>query len=510
MGRGRYGVVGPGNSGVGAGMASGVHDPMPTSSAQIAETVRYCRAAIYSGTLTATLTPTPLGTSPLTAPLRVVTLRWNTLVGILSKLLYKRAKVLAMRACAAWIIAGLLAPALAADESIEQVLGETPITEDSVSAVAIQLEAGEYATAAVLAERAIGSIEATKTRYDLSIAEPLLMLGDARLALGDATGALSAYDRALHITRVNKGLHAPAQVEVVYREADAYVMMGDLEKANDRQEYAYQVLLRSSGASSGELIPALFRLAEWYKDTYNIFSARGLYEHAAKLAEAHLPKGDPLFIDALRGLAGTYRMERFPPPNMPAEAAFVPMPKGYRNGASYQSMTINNFAPGERALIYIIKMIQEDPNSTGEDMANALLELGDWFLLFEKTNRAVPVYQKVWSMMVLDPELQATTFSQPTALYLPLPGDPDAAAEGDSGCSHAGNRRIVRCHQRPRRDHQTRYRPLGTRRYDGFQGAPRRATRALPTGVCQRCASEFRRLQTGVHIHVFPDHGSGQ
>ena len=83
-----------------------------------------------------------------------------------------------------------------------------------------------------------------------------------------------AYDRALHIARVNNGLHHPSQVLVVYRQAALLAQGGEYAEANRRHEYAYGVLLRSYGGDSTELLPGLFVLADWYMTGYNIFSAR--------------------------------------------------------------------------------------------------------------------------------------------------------------------------------------------------------------------------------------------
>ena len=64
-----------------------------------------------------------------------------------------------------------------------------------------------------------------------------------------------------------------------------------------------------------------------------------------------------------------------------------------------------------------------------------MLELGDWFLMFEKYARAVSLYRRVWELLQDKPDLLARTFNAPTPLYMPLPRDPekpDRAAEQDA------------------------------------------------------------------------------
>ncbi len=199
----------------------------------------------------------------------------------------------------------------AAQESIDEAL-EGDASSDTFSQLIQQLNFGEYSNVAATTERMIEEIEATSTRYDMALALPLTLLGDAQLGMGDGDGALLAYDRALHVTRVNDGLITPAQVVIVYRQALVHATRGDHIAANNRHEYAYGVLLRTYGADSPDLLPGLFRLANWYRSTGNLLAARGLYQHAVELAKAHRELGDSVTIEALRGVAATFRDARFP------------------------------------------------------------------------------------------------------------------------------------------------------------------------------------------------------
>ena len=142
------------------------------------------------------------------------------------------------------------------------------------------VDAREFLLAIDAAESAIDTIERGSHRYDMALAEPLVALGDALAQVGESGGALGAYERAVQVMRVNRGLHHPDQVEVIYREAAVHAATGDYAAANARHEYAYDILLRSHGATSTELLPGMFTLADWYLTTYDIFSARGLFEHA--------------------------------------------------------------------------------------------------------------------------------------------------------------------------------------------------------------------------------------
>lgn len=281
---------------------------------------------------------------------------------------------------------------------------------------------GEHVEAINVVELEIEKIERRSNRYNIELARPLVVLGDALAGVGDRKGALGAYDRAVHITRINRGLHHPSQVEIVYREASIIAANGDLAQANRRHEYAYDILLRSYGGGNPSLLPGIFSLADWYLVNYNIFSARGLYEHALSVADETLAAADPSRLRALRGMAATYRSERFPPYHKETTSG-TSHQVGYRYGAM---PVINNFARGEHALIEVVNVIMASAaGSSDEDVADAVLELGDWYLIFGKHDRATTLYRHVWGLLEAKPDQLAEIFDSPTPLYLPLPGDPD-------------------------------------------------------------------------------------
>ena len=295
--------------------------------------------------------------------------------------------------------------------------GESPV--DNAQGL---VEIGEYPEAINIVELEIDKIERRSSRYNIELARPLAILGDALAGVGDREGALGAYDRAVHITRVNRGLHHPSQVDIVYREANVLAANGNIAQANRRHEYAYDILLRSYGGGSPLLLPGIFALADWYLVNYNIFSARGLYAHALSLADETLAANDPERLRALRGVAATYRSERFPP-YQGERKSNSGQPVGYRYGTM---PAINNFAKGESALIEVVKVVMANEEATDETVARAVLDLGDWYLLFGKQDRATTLYRRVWELLQPTPGQLAEIFDSPTPLYLPLPGDPDS------------------------------------------------------------------------------------
>ena len=299
---------------------------------------------------------------------------------------------------------------------------------DPLESIRSRLDANETVEAIALANELIDRIEHETTRYDPSLVDPLVLLGDGLRKNSEYVEALDTYDRARHIARISHGLHSVEQLSVVYREAETYHELGQIGRATNRQEYAYSIYTRSFEDNSIDRLPGMFSLADWYLEIRNVFAARGIYDDALKITQAQLGRTDPQNIRALRGLALSYRYERFITPTefeLPDDAILQtasPDDKVPKYEAS-----VNKFAPGEEALKELVRIEMEREGKTSESLAYAKLDLADWFLLFHKHQRAALIYRDIWNMFAEDPQAEflQTEFSEPRALYYPLAKSPE-------------------------------------------------------------------------------------
>ena len=310
-------------------------------------------------------------------------------------------------------------------EPLEEALDETPGPLDSV---AFSIEQAEYAGTEEFLERYISAIERAHHRYHPDLVEPLTLLGDAQSGQQRLDRALETYNRALHIRRVNDGLFAPEQVAVVYRQADALQSMGNVEEAGNREEYAYSVLLKAYGPSSEEILPGTYRLADWYRESFNIFAARSMYQRALHVYEANEQQSSLSALPALKGLVLTYRQERFPPyyvSDNQLSLSNAPLPMSSRQTIFTDQITVNNFPAAERALQHIVRIRRDNPQSSPIEVFEAILDLADWHLLWEHFKKAHTLYEFVYAEFdKLDSVDAGEYFAQPMLLHMPLPADP--------------------------------------------------------------------------------------
>ena len=350
----------------------------------------------------------------------------HKLAGILH---YKDLNVLRSLAATLVLLIGSCAVGNYAAVVVDETGAADVLGTDSTSRIKQLIDSNEVDQAIRLATEAIDDIEGTSSRYDSELVKPLTLLGDGYSKSGDHLSALDAYDRARHITRLNNGLHHIAQVDVLYREAQSYFALGQIQVANDRHETAYGVYARAFEQFSVELLPGIFRLGDWYGETSNIFAARGLYEYALRITEQHLSRDHPDNLRALKSLARTYRLERYrPPQNLGFDEP--PTPSLFRTSDRpfVYYAELNSFAPGEKALLEVtrIELAREEPEQ--ESIARAKLELADWYLLFDKFESASVVYNNVIGMYEGEEDSQffQSEFVEPVPLHLPLTVDPMA------------------------------------------------------------------------------------
>lgn len=298
--------------------------------------------------------------------------------------------------------------------------------EEALADLRVRLAVGEFAELAVGAERLIAEIESEVGRYHPALSEPLTLLGDARSRQGDPAGALEAYDRAKHVVRLDDGVQGLAQVPLLYREAAAFVELGDRPSANDRHEFAYSLRARTYGEDDPRLIPGIRQLIDWYLYNYKFRASQVLYAQLIGIAEEHYPPGDRRMVELLKGYADTYRQRRFGT-RMPGRGGFSAWPPGHPKDPPWYRKS--SFRRGRQALGDVLELTQKTPGMSDTEVASAMVAVADWNLLHYEYGIAMSYYRRAWALLETDDATREAVFEKPTALYLRLPQDPTHESE---------------------------------------------------------------------------------
>lgn len=283
-----------------------------------------------------------------------------------------------------------------------------------------QLDSREFTEVAFRAERWIEQRQAVAGRYDIALAQPLVLLGDARMGLEDPAGALEAFDRAKHIVRLADGVQDPSQMAILYREAEAFEALGQWTDANQRQELAYDISRRAYGTDDRRHQDTTHRLIRWYRHHHKYIAAHVLLEQLIGNAEKEAD-GESRLIGLLREHARLWRHKMFAR-RKAGRGQFEAWPPGVRRFPPWHEFY--PFREGRAALGQVVAIREGTADTSDIDLATALLELADWHLLYSKHAIAIQYYRRVWRLLEADPARRALIFDEPTPLFLPLPRDP--------------------------------------------------------------------------------------
>ncbi|MDT8429330.1 MAG: hypothetical protein RQ757_11240 [Pseudomonadales bacterium] len=311
------------------------------------------------------------------------------------------------------------------------------------------------AEAIQLQEERIQEIEQEGGTWAAGLSEELMRLGQLLRSSGNPEGAVEAYTRAAHISRVNFGLNSAEQVPVLEELVDTYVELEQWQEADRQQRHAFYIQTRAYDRTDPRIIPALESLAMWNVMTFNrgivvaethpllpLLEAYRLYFAASQLVNVHFGLNDPRYINYLRNMAGTaFRLALYGSGGE-IDRAVSSAGVGFAGtqATGRRATRVSGFDEGEEALRQIVDYYEQVAGDDDEAgmlrLANARLELADWHLLFNRRQNAFRIYEEVWQQLsAQDVDLAHEVFAQ----IVPLPAFTGDQAPGeelaDSGVS---------------------------------------------------------------------------
>jgi len=257
---------------------------------------------------------------------------------------------------------------------------------------------------------AVEQIETVGGVWDQELVEELATLGDLQQQQGSHPEAIATFNRAIHINRINSGLYTLEQIPVVEKMIESHLALGEWEQADLYYNYLFFVQQKAFGANDPRIIPILERLANWNIQAFNIgygeslgvrlSSAQILFSAAARMVGVHFGKGDERFVSYLHNLASSAYlvatnpglMEELNKPQIRMNQDIL------RRQLNERSAIPRGFQVGESALLDIAQYYDSESDSVYES-AEALANLGDWYLLFSRRRAAEEKYQQAWNML---------------------------------------------------------------------------------------------------------------
>ena len=342
----------------------------------------------------------------------------------------------------------------------ERDAGATASPDDGSEQDALRASIAEYV------ER-IGDKEATDGPYSDQLTQDLLATGQIYQQLGEHQAAIEYFQRAQNISRANHGIEDIDQAPILESLTASHVALEQYAEADAAQEGLLYLYRKAYGEDSPVVAAALHRLGAWNVDAfldrsnvmlnigrinmanffestgYRVTSVGGQVRRTADIGAGYVqeanPTNSPLFklylaqqnfqnainlllrakdyanpelLELERKLVTTLFLHTHQE-NIVYEPDFylnrTSKATGTRVDTSSQLLLDSvDYAPGveslQRSLTYIVNNEQRTP----EQVARAMLEAGDWELLFMRGRRAEERYGEAYDFFSANPDVTST------------------------------------------------------------------------------------------------------
>lgn len=291
---------------------------------------------------------------------------------------------------------------------LDAVLPEAPLTqspEDDPEFIARLDVINSY-------QSSVEGIELDGGAWDRGLVEELSALGVLQQEQGNHVAAIEIFDRAIHVNRINSGLHTLEQIPFVEKLIESHLALGDWNQADIYNDYLFYIQQRAYGPHDPRIIPVLDRLASWNIQAFNIgygeslglrlSTAQILLNAAANMVAVHFGEDDERYISYRRNIANSAFLVSRNPELMAASQSL-----DYRNAedillnkldATNRAAGLGGFQAGETALREIVQHYARQEDKPYE-LAAALADLADWYLMFERRRPAQDLYAEAWQVL---------------------------------------------------------------------------------------------------------------
>jgi tetratricopeptide (TPR) repeat protein len=269
--------------------------------------------------------------------------------------------------------------------------------------------------------------------FDPGLAEQYLALGKLYEVDAEYDKAIDTYAKAEHISRMTHGLHAPEQFLPVKRSVDCYLAKGDFPAALERREYLVYLHREHYGFDAAEVVPALRELGDMYFDAFErgiqrnpelpmpelsfgpesgfeqpetmsaietafhwLDQARTQYFASIRNLVLREDYANPMLVDLESDLIETLFLEAFRRNIEIDPMYFLSVHETQaRDTLNFDRETerLQLYRGGEEAFSRILTYLRANPQAQPVQVAEAMLELGDWHLLFGKEARGREQYE---------------------------------------------------------------------------------------------------------------------
>lgn len=258
-----------------------------------------------------------------------------------------------------------------------------------------QYRMGDYKDAEDSYLRSVKIAADTGGNGDRLLLRPLQGLGATYYATRQYEDASVTLQRALDLSRNLDGLLNPGQLAILDPLIGSLVNLERHGEADREFQYSVRIAENAWGSSDPRVIRPVERYAHWLEHMGRYPSARAQYARALTVAEGAGNRAARLVIQPLLGIARTYRLEATNGSEEEGAQYVDPFAQsGFGLTGDRGPRGLN--PDGEKALLLALQTLDRMRSVDHRLRGTALMELGDWYLCADQTDKGLTRYREAW------------------------------------------------------------------------------------------------------------------
>ena len=280
---------------------------------------------------------------------------------------------------------------------------------------------------------AIEEAETLGGPYAIELQDLYFGFGQVLLEDGDLKAALNAFQRTAMIARVNSGPNSLDQTNYLYKVARTESLLGDLEPAIRVIEYIYQIHAREYGENNSAMLPVVEQMLQWYEEekplgtlpsrSTDLQNQSFLMGRIADLTAEQYGLGSSEAALSYRSQGQMHFRTIFYlfRTGEPPKPQLVINNGGSANPWVVERSISNHYRAGEAAYERAVESWKHNPDADALHVAEAIAQLGDWYLVLEQSRSARREYERAYQLLVAsigNADLADEYFGTPAPLKL--------------------------------------------------------------------------------------------
>jgi len=258
---------------------------------------------------------------------------------------------------------------------------------------------------------AIEEAESVGGAYAGELTDLYMGLATALLEEQELEAARDAFHQGVTVMRVNDGPNSLEQTNALFQIADIETRLGNRRAAGDILQNIYLIAAKNYGEDNPQMLPVLERMYTWYMATRPLYSPYAQYAdfanskylagRMAALTEQEKGLADPDTARANRTLGQInfltvkYALGR----GISVEPGVV-VATGSPQPPYIQEVSVREyFTEGTMAFEKMAQSVNLNENTSPTERAEAIAQLGDWYLVFDKFKAARDQYVAAWQVL---------------------------------------------------------------------------------------------------------------